>query len=129
VNGTLLVDTDVIIDLLRGHQDAVAWVRQQSRDITLSVITVAELYAGVKGDDEKRLLDELLGLFQLLPVTARTAKQGGLYRQQFRPSHGVGLADALIAATAVEHNARLVSLNRKHFPMLDVVDTPYRKAH
>jgi len=129
VNETLLVDTDVMIDLLRGHEDAVAWVRQHTCDIALSAITVAELYAGVKGDSEKRMLDELVELFQVLPVTAGTAKHGCLFRQRFRPSHGVGLADALIAATAVEHNTRLVSLNRKYFPMLDVIDTPYHKAH
>ena len=129
MNENLLVDTDVMVDLLRGHEAAMVWVREHTEKIALSVITVAELYAGFKGDDEKRLLDDLVGLFQILPVTAQVAKQGGLYRQQYRPSHGVGLADALIAATAVAHDARLVSLNRKHFPMLDIVDTPYRKAH
>ena len=129
MNENLLVDTDVMIDLLRGHQAAVVWVRENAANITLSAITVAELYAGFKGDDEKRLMDDLVGLFQILPVTAQVAQQGGLYRQRYRPSHGVGLADALIAATAVAHNARLVSLNRKHFPMLDVVEIPYRKTH
>jgi predicted nucleic acid-binding protein len=129
VKGTLLVDTDVMIDLLRGHEAAASWVREHSAGIALSAITVAELYAGFKGDDEKRLLDDLVGLFPVLPISAQVAKQGGLYRQRYRPSHGVGLADALIAATATEHKARLVSLNRKHFPMLDSVETPYRKTH
>ena len=43
MNENLLVDTDVMIDLLRGHADAVTWVRQHTRDIALSAITVAEL--------------------------------------------------------------------------------------
>ena len=48
MNASLLVDTDIMIDLLRGHEAAVAWVREHTADIALSVITVAELYAGFK---------------------------------------------------------------------------------
>jgi predicted nucleic acid-binding protein len=125
----LLVDTDVLIDVLRGHAEAVAWIRPLTRRIALSAITVAELYAGVKGRAEKQLLEDLVGLFSVLPVTTDIAKQGGVYRQQFRPSHGTGLADALIAATAVAHGARLVTLNTKHFPMLERLEPPYHKAH
>jgi predicted nucleic acid-binding protein len=129
VRGDLLVDTDVLIDVLRGHGDAVDWIRLRTRHVVVSVITIAELYAGIKGSGEKQSLEDLIGLFQILPVTAEIARQGGLFRQQFRPSHGTGLADALIAATAVEQRAQLVTLNIKHFPMLDNVETPYRKTH
>ena len=129
MNEGWLVDTDVMIDLLRGYDPAVTWIRPRTRQIALSAITVAELYAGIKGADEKHALEDLIELFPVLPVTVEVAKQGGLYRQQFRPSHGVGLADALIAATAVAQRAQLVTLNGKHFPMLDGVEAPYRKAH
>jgi len=129
VTRDLLVDTDVLIDVLRGHDAAVAWLAQAVAGVSLSAITVAELYAGIKGGREMALLQDLLGLFPILPVSAEVARLGGQYRRQYRPSHGVGLADALIAATAVEHRAQLVSLNRKHFPMLDRVETPYSKSH
>jgi predicted nucleic acid-binding protein len=52
----------------------------------------------------------------------------GLWRRDFGPSHGVGLADAVIAATAAEKGATLVTTNRKHFPMLTSVLVPYRKG-
>ena len=49
-------------------------------------------------------------------------------RRQYRPSHGVGFADALLAATAPAHNATLVTLNAKHFPMLPDALVPYQKT-
>ena len=48
----VLVDTDVMVDFLRGHPKAVALVHAQSARIILSSIVAAELYAGVRGDGE-----------------------------------------------------------------------------
>ncbi len=53
-------------------------------------------------------------------------RKGGLYRRDYGPSHGVGLADALIAATAELHQAKFVTLNARHFPMVEV-EVPYSK--
>jgi len=50
---------------------------------------------------------------------------GGLYRRDYRKSHETGLADALIAATARLHSLTLVTLNKKHFPMLTSIIVPY----
>jgi predicted nucleic acid-binding protein len=45
---------------------------------------------------------------------------------QYRGRHGVGIPDALIAATARAHGARLVTRNLRHFPMLDDLLVPYQ---
>jgi predicted nucleic acid-binding protein len=47
-------------------------------------------------------------------------RQAGLYLQRYRRSHGVEVADALIAANAVASRAQLWTRNRKHYPMKDV---------
>jgi predicted nucleic acid-binding protein len=60
-------------------------------------------------------------------VDAAIAVRGGLFRRDYAKSHGVGIADALIAATAEVAGATLVTLNRKHFPMLASVVVPYQK--
>ena len=60
-----------------------------------------------------------------LNVDAAIARRGGSLRRTFRQSHGTGLLDALIAATAEAHGARLVTRNLRHFPMLDDVLVPY----
>ena len=54
------------------------------------------------------------------------ARLGGLYWRDYRGSHGTGLIDALIAATAAVHRARLVTRNARHFPMLEDLLVPYR---
>lgn len=123
----LLLDTDILVDFLRGHPKAVAFVRAHSEKIVLSTIVVAELYAGAKDDEEARVLDALLSLFRVVPVTEELAKAGGRFKQVYHKSHGLGLADALIAATAEAENAELKTLNVKHFPMFKRLKPPYSK--
>ncbi len=56
------------------------------------------------------------------------AADGGLLRRDYGKSHGVGLADALVAATAEMPGLELVTLNRKHDPMLASIRVPYRNG-
>ena len=123
----ILLDTDVLVDFFRGHSKAIVFVNTHSNRIILSSIVVAELYAGVKGDNEQVALDNFVSLFRVVPVSADIAKAGGLYKRDYGRSHGVGLADAIIAATAEAENAELKTLNIKHYPMLKGLRTAYRK--
>lgn len=125
--GRLLLDTDVLIEYLRGRPEAIEYVEGLTSDLYVSVISVAELFAGVRGDEEERSLKQFLLAFTVLPVTERVARLGGLYRRDYRPSHGTGLADALIAATAEENGTDLVTFNRRHFPMISRVTVPYAR--
>jgi predicted nucleic acid-binding protein len=123
----LLLDTDVIVDYLRGEAEGLDYVEGRTETLLLSSISVAELYAGVREGRERTSLAAFLSAFELVPVTREIAERGGLWRRDFGRSHNTGLADALIAATAEAAGAQLVTLNRKHFPMLTVV-VPYQKA-
>ncbi len=125
---SLLIDTDVLIDYLRDKAEAVSYLESLSESLLISVITVAELYAGVRDGAERTKLDEFIRVFKIVPVDREISVRGGLYRRDYIKSHNVGLADALIAATAETHRARLVTLNGKHFPMLANVIIPYRKV-
>ncbi|WP_322743723.1 PIN domain-containing protein [Vasconcelosia minhoensis] len=69
-----------------------------------------------------------MSAFELVTVDEDIAVKGGLYRRDYGKSYNVGLADALIAATAEAKGATLVTLNKKHFPMLASVTIPYRKT-
>jgi predicted nucleic acid-binding protein len=122
----VLVDTDVLIDFLRGSTAAVNWMDQLQKRPLVSVITVAELRSGMKGKEEPAL-EHLVGAMAVCPIDATIARLGGDFRRQYGPSHGTGLADALIAATAVSENAALRTFNVRHFPMLEDVQEPYRK--
>ena len=126
----ILVDTDVLIDFLRGHEQAVSFVNLESDRIILSSIVVAELYAGVRGgegDAEQTTLEGFLSLFRVVHVTAAIARLGGLYKRDYGRSHGISLADAVVAATASLENAELKTLNVKHYPMFSALEPAYRK--
>ena len=124
----LLVDTDVMIDFLRGDPKAVALIQTQSDRIILSSMVAAELYAGAKGADELATLDSLIQLFRVVPVTPELARAAGLYKKEYARSHGVGLADAIMAATAQSENADLETLNVKHYPMIEGLKPAYVKS-
>ena len=123
----LLIDTDVLIDYLRGQAAAVAYLESLTEPLLISAITVAELYAGVREGNERQALESFVSAFNVVPTDETIARRGGLYRRDYGKSHSVGLADALIAATAEVHGATLVTLNQKHFPMLAAVTVPYTK--
>jgi predicted nucleic acid-binding protein len=121
-----LLDTDVLVDFFRGHSKAVTFVNANSARIILSSIVVAELFARVKGDQEQAILESFVSLFRVVPISAEIARMGGLYRRDYGKSHGVGLADAILAATAEAENAKLKTLNTKHFPMLKGLRPAYK---
>lgn len=125
--GTLLPDTDVLVDYFRGYPAAVSFIGKNASRIFLSAIVVTELYAGVRGPTEKETLDNFISLFRVVPVTAAIAKKGGLFKSDYGKSHGVGIADAIIAATAAAENAKLKTLNIKHYPMIEGLVPAYKK--
>ena len=124
---SILLDTDVLVDFFRGYSKAVTFVNNYSSRIILSSIVIAELYSGVKGDAEQTALENFVSLFRVIPVTGELAKAGGLYKRNYGKSHGVGLADAILAATAEAENAELKTLNIKHYPMIKGLRPAYKK--
>lgn len=124
---SILLDTDVLVDFFRGHSKAVAFVNAHSDRIILSSIVIAELYAGVKGDAEQAVMENFVSLFSIVPVSAEIAQAGGLHKRDYGKSHGVGLADAILAATAEAENAELKTFNTKHYPMLKGLRPAYKK--
>lgn len=123
-----LVDTDVLIDYLRGQAQAVAYLETLDEPFHVSVVSVAELFAGVRDGEERDRLASFLGACNIVELNAAISESGGLYRRDYGKSHGVGLADALIAATADSQEMTVVTLNAKHYPGLKNVHTPYRKS-
>ncbi len=125
---SLLLDTDVLIDYLRSRPEAVTYIESLTEPLMMSAITLAELYAGVRDGAERTALDAFVRAFVVLAINDDVAVKGGLYRRDYGKTYGVGLADALIAATAEVYKVTLVTLNDKHFPMLDDTVVPYHKS-
>ena len=91
---------------------------QLPEDCAVSAVSVAELHVGVREGAERKALALLLDTFLHIDLSANIAAQGGLLRRDWGRSHGAGLNDALIAATALATGRVLLTLNAKHFPML-----------
>jgi predicted nucleic acid-binding protein len=124
----LLIDTDVLIDYLRDQAESVSYLESLTPPLSVSAVTVAELYAGVRDGAERAILDQFIDSFQVVAVDKEIAVRAGIIRRDFGKSHGTGVADAIIAATAEAQQANLVTLNNKHFQMLKDVVVPYHKA-
>jgi predicted nucleic acid-binding protein len=123
-----VVDTDVLIDYLRDHPAAVAFLEGTERSLGASVITVAELYAGVRDGEKRRRLDGFVEAFAVHALDRAPAQRAGPWRLQYGPSHGTGLADTVVAASVEATSATLVTLNRRHLPMLAEVLVPDAKG-
>lgn len=110
----LMIDTDVLIDYLRNVPLAVEFLKNAMNESVciISAITVAELYAVVREGSERRVLTHFIQEFQIAPMNLVVAERGGLYRRDYGKNHGVGLADAVIAATAEHLEVELITLNK-----------------
>lgn len=115
----VVLDSDVIIAILRGHADALqtAVALEESGVPTFcTAIAWAEIFAGVRPDEERatRAFFDTRGEVLLDGTIGR---QAGDYLARFAKSHGVETADALVAAAAAVSGLRLWTLNRTHYPM------------
>jgi predicted nucleic acid-binding protein len=127
VTKRLLLDTDVLIDFLRGQPQAVQLLEDADCEFHVSAVSVAELYVGVRDGQEREVLDQLVGVLRTIEISTEIAQQAGLWRREYGKSHGTGILDALIAACADALQIPLATLNVKHFPMLPNISAPYRK--
>ena len=124
---TVLVDTSIIIDVLRGETAAAAVLRQAREEGPLhaSEITRLEVLAGMRSHEEDATRS-LLGIFTWHPFDAPLAEVAGELGRRWLPGNRViDSADLAIAATAVALGARVVTRNVKHFPMFDGLTAPY----
>jgi len=125
-----LIDTDIAIDHFQGYpaaQDYFAECMAAGEVLAISVVTLTELMAGMRPDEEKRT-ENLLHLFDLLAVEEAIGRKAGEYLRQFGCSHHLELGDALIAASAFQNGTALITRNLKYYPMTDIqVVSPYAR--
>ncbi|QTX05999.1 type II toxin-antitoxin system VapC family toxin [Agromyces archimandritae] len=124
---SILVDTSVLIDVLRGIPEAAGVLRDARADGPLhaSEITRLEVLAGMRPREEAATR-ELLDVLNWRPVDDRIAEVAGELGRAWLPGNrGIDSADLAIAATAIVLDARLFTRNVKHFPMFHGLTAPY----
>ena len=124
---SVLVDTSILIEYLRGHQHAadVLVNERASGVLHASEITRLEVLAGMRPAEEDGTR-ALLSTMRWHSLDEQVAEKAGELGRSWLPSHrGIDGADLAIAATAVLLDARLITLNVKHFPMFAGLRRPY----
>jgi predicted nucleic acid-binding protein len=117
-----LLDTNVLILHLRDHPDLTALLTgwSETHVLCVSMVTRTEVLAGMHPHEEKRTLDLLDSLVSLVVDEAIADRAGRLIYGYARRGVQFSFADALIAATALQHDLTLVTTNAKHFPIPDL---------
>jgi predicted nucleic acid-binding protein len=121
-----LFDTNVLIAHLRGDQRATQLLLATASDQRLASVLARFEIEGAMRSGERDQVAALFSVMQLVPVTDAVARRAGQYLRQYRHSHpGIDLVDYAVAATADLHQARLVTLNTRHFPMFIGLSAPW----
>lgn len=112
----MLCDADVLIWVLRKHRKAIHTV-ESLEERALSVATYMELVRGARDKRELREIRDYISEydFRMLPLTESVGHKASLYMEEYGLSTGLGVVDALVAATAAENNLALLTGNVRHY--------------
>jgi predicted nucleic acid-binding protein len=116
-------DTDVLIWLLRGNLNA-ARTLDGDDDRRVSAVTYMELLQGARDSREVRSIKALLFEFSIrtIPLTENIGHRASIYMEEYGLQTDLGLADALLAATAVEIQMPFCTANTKHYRLIKEID-------
>ena len=112
-----IVDSDILIDVARGKVEAINCLLslQQTSTLAISAVSKMELIVGCRNKKELQDLEKFLIRYQILKITDRISDLAVDLLTQYFPSHGLLIADALIAATALVHNEAFITKNQRDF--------------
>jgi len=126
----ILIDTDVMIDLLREYQSAVTWLDSLSEEeIILPGFVVMELIQGCKNKVEQEKIERELGAYSVVWPSSEMCNETLSIFARYHLSSGLGILDALIGQMAVALNLPLYTFNQKHYATIPKLKTvqPYEK--
>ena len=122
---SVVFDTSILIDVLRGDAAALGYVRRVTDVPICSEVTRIEVARGLR-TRERTSAEQLFRTLRWLPLDEPIARRAGeLGRRWDRHRPGISLADLVIAATAEQIDAELATANVRHFPMFEDLQPPY----
>lgn len=125
----IILDTDVLIDVQRGHSAALAWFADLSDLPSVPGLVIMELIQGARDTREVREVQRLTAPMRVVWPTTADCQRALADFTIFHLSHGLGLLDAVIAAIAVGLSAELCTFNEKHYQVVPSLVTlqPYSR--
>lgn len=127
----VLLDTDVIIDLLRSYPSALTWLDSLGdEELLLPGLVVMELIQGCRSKIEQDKLEGELDNYSMVWPTPSICEEAMSTFSRYHLSHGLGILDALIGQTAVSLELPLHTFNQKHYSVVPGLETiqPYQKV-
>jgi len=117
----ILVDTDILIDVSRGITQAIETLEELQQDhvLSISVVTQMELMVGCENKKEFKQLENFLKRFEIIQLSEGISAKAVELFKEYRLSHGVLIADMLIASTAITHEIELISKNQKDYAFIE----------
>ena len=113
----ILLDTDVMVDVLRGYEPAKEWLKS-AQEIGVPGLVAMELIQGCQNTREQKQLEKALSEYPLYWPDEDDCKRALASFSSHHLSDNIGLLDALIAETAIGGNAELATFNVKHYRVL-----------
>jgi predicted nucleic acid-binding protein len=127
----ILLDTDVMIDLLRKYPPAVVWLNSLGEEeIILPGFVVMELIQGCRNKAEQEKVERDLGVYGVAWPLPEACDEALSVFARYHLSHGLGVLDTLIGQMAVALNLPLYTFNQKHYAAIPDLKTvqPYKKG-
>ena len=126
-----ILDTDVLVDVLRARPEALAWLESQpAAALGIPVITWMELIQGARDRGEQERIVSRLSAHSIVHIESGDPQLASAWFATYWLSHKVGILDCLIAAIAVRVGAPLYTFNTAHFRVIPGLDvrSPYQRA-
>jgi predicted nucleic acid-binding protein len=119
----ILIDTDILIDAARNIDDALNCLQnvEQQAFSAVSSVTQMELIVGCRNKSELRALDHFLERFEIISISEQISNKAIDLLKQYRLRHGLHIADALIAATAIVTNIQFISKNQRDYRFIEAL--------
>ncbi len=116
---TALIDTDILIKIYRGDKEKQRIIEPIQDNLAISIITVMELLAGATSDQNKYEILKISKAYRVIEITEAICKTALNLSKKYCVEHEVGVADVLIAATAITNNFPLYTDNIRHFEFIE----------
>lgn len=124
----IIIDTDILIDAGRSINEAITCLQQIEDDFSpaVSAVTQMELIVGCQNNRELRALEHFLERFEIIRLDEDISDKAVDLLKQYRLSHGLLIADALIAATAIITGQQFVTKNQRDYRFIEGLELlPY----
>lgn len=117
----ILLDTNILIEILKGNEKTIQKVQSFSEELTISSISVMELYYGAINKTELNKLEKFTSLFKIVQINEKISKTAVQLVKSYAKSHNLDIPDSLIAATCLTNDYRLFTYNLKDFRYIDEI--------